>query len=62
MKRFEEISSTAIIYGHKIKFTAHLPCILHEVDVGKNFIAVEMLVPCMLSIRATMKNYWTIKR
>jgi len=35
---------------------------LHEVDVGKDFIAVELLVPCMSSIRAAMKNFWTIKR
>ena len=64
MKSFEEISSinAAVVCGHKIKLTAHLPCILHEVDVGKNFIAVELLAPCMFSMRATMKNCWTINR
>jgi len=64
MKRFEEISSVnvAIVYGHKIKSTAHLPYTLHEVDVGKNLIAFELLVPGMSSIRSTVKNCRTKKR
>jgi len=33
----------------------------HVVDVGKKFIAVELLVPCMSSVRTTMKNCSTIE-
>jgi len=44
-------------------FIARLPCrpILHVADVGKKFIAVELLVTCMLSIRTTMKNCLAMK-
>jgi len=65
MKRFEEITSinAAIVCGHKINsLLRHLLCMLHEVDVGKNFVAVELLVPCMSNMKATMKNCRTIKR
>ena len=52
VKRFEEISSinAAIVYGHKINSLLLIYLILHEVDVGKNLIAFELLVACMSSI------------
>jgi len=64
MKGIEEISSinAVIVYGHNIVYCSFTLYILHEVDVWKNFIAVELLVPCMLSIKTTMKNCQTIKR
>jgi len=66
MKRSEEIRSVnaVTVYGHKINslLLIYFVYILHEVDVWKNFIAVELLVSCVSSIKATMRNCRTMKR
>jgi len=64
MKRFEEISSVnaVIVYRHKINSLLLIYLVYYMRLMLKNFIVVELLAPCMSSIRATMKNCQTIKR
>jgi len=46
----------------KLSYITALDLVLCEVVVWKNFIAVELFVPCMLSMRSTMKECWTMRR
>jgi len=66
VKRFEEIRSgsinAAIVHGHKINSLLLIYLVYYVRLMLKNFVAVELLVTCMLSVRATMKNCPTIKR
>jgi len=61
MKRFEEIRSinAAIVHGHKILI--YLVYYM-RLMLGRISLTVELLLTCMSSVRATMKNCQTIKR